>query len=80
MQPITVKVTPTATITGLELFVDGKLHSSVADLLQGKPGSEVGWEIPSDQSLTGKHNFYVRVTQKDRNRAWSSPLWVDIKP
>jgi hypothetical protein len=30
-----------------------------------------------DQSLTpGEHYYYVRVQQRDRNMAWSSPIWV----
>jgi len=31
-----------------------------------------------DQALTpGEHYYYVRVEQRDRNMAWSSPVWVD---
>jgi hypothetical protein len=79
MEGITVKITPTATITGLDLFMDGEVHSSVVDIMQAKPGSETTWEIPAEQGLIGKHTFYVRVTQKDGNHAWSSPMWIDIK-
>jgi hypothetical protein len=28
----------------------------------------------------GKHYYYVRLEQQDRNMAWSSPIWVDYKP
>ena len=27
----------------------------------------------------GVHTYYARVTQRDRNRAWSSPVWVDVE-
>lgn len=30
-------------------------------------------EIPSDREIF----YYVRVTQVDRNMAWSSPIWID---
>jgi hypothetical protein len=33
-----------------------------------------------DESLTpGEHYYYVRVEQRDRNMAWSSPVWVTYK-
>jgi hypothetical protein len=28
----------------------------------------------------GRHYYYVRVEQEDRNAAWSSPIWVDYTP
>jgi hypothetical protein len=28
----------------------------------------------------GKHYYYVRLEQKDRHMAWSSPIWVDYSP
>ena len=30
-------------------------------------GAHPTWEIPAEQSLAGKHTFYVRVTQADGN-------------
>jgi hypothetical protein len=31
-----------------------------------------------DAALTpGEHYYYVRVEQRDRNMAWSSPVWVN---
>lgn len=63
-----------------QLVVDGKQTIGAADLLQGPVGSEVSWEIPPDTSLTGKHVFFVRVTQAGGNHAWSSPLWIEVKP
>ena len=28
----------------------------------------------------GRHYYYVRLEQKDRHMAWSSPIWVDYNP
>ena len=27
----------------------------------------------------GEHYYYVRVEQDDRNVAWASPIWVDLR-
>ena len=35
------------------------------------------WEDPADERTGGREDFYyVRVTQTDGNRAWSSPIWI----
>lgn len=35
------------------------------------------WEDPADERTCGREDFYyLRVTQKDGNRAWSSPIWI----
>ena len=34
-------------------------------------------EFPDDCLLPGANYYYVRVTQADGHRAWSSPVWVD---
>jgi hypothetical protein len=34
----------------------------------------------TERSLTpGEHYYYIRVEQKDRNMAWSSPIWIRYK-
>jgi hypothetical protein len=35
---------------------------------------EGGWQ---DTNFTGNGIYYVRVTQKDGENAWSSPIWVN---
>lgn len=30
--------------------------------------------------LTGENRYYLRVEQNDGNMAWSSPIWVTVKP
>ncbi|MCX7013839.1 MAG: hypothetical protein NTW86_15020, partial [Candidatus Sumerlaeota bacterium] len=31
-----------------------------------------------DPNLTGSHYYYISMTQRDGNQAWSSPIWVNI--
>ncbi|MCZ6597045.1 MAG: hypothetical protein O7B99_05350, partial [Planctomycetota bacterium] len=31
-----------------------------------------------DEHLTDSSWVYVRVIQKDGNRAWSSPIWIEL--
>src|SRR5262249_44411149 len=34
-----------------------------------------------ENTLTpGRHYYYVRLQQKDRHMAWSSPIWIDYSP
>lgn len=78
MPPIDVLLNGTDTIVGLEIFMDGDLKSSVIDLLQSN--GHLHWIVPADKSLVGQHSFFVRVKQADGNMAWSSPMWINIKP
>ena len=34
-------------------------------------------ELTDESILSGANYYYVRVTQSDGHRAWSSPIWVD---
>ncbi|MDO8541844.1 MAG: DUF3604 domain-containing protein [Opitutaceae bacterium] len=63
----------TAPIATVELVVDGKLHQTFS------PG-ERDVRIRERPALTGSHYIYFRLQQTDGNRAWSSPLWIDIRP
>jgi hypothetical protein len=38
-------------------------------------GSE--FELSFRDFTPGEHYYYVRVEQRDRNMAWSSPVWVN---
>ena len=71
---IQVNVQPTAKIKDVDMFVDGVVDNS--RLASDKTGI---YSYGPDKSLTGPHIFYVRITQEDGNRAWSSPLWIDVK-
>ena len=69
---IHARVIGTATIERLALIRDDRLLHT--------------WEIEADQGEvsfsdegcpTGEHSYYLRVTQKDGELAWSSPVWVE---
>ncbi len=75
MPPIQISVQAPSPISDLELFLDGELLKT--GVTSGKDGSYI---YDADKSLTGAHLFYVHVKLLDGNRAWSSPLWVTIKP
>jgi hypothetical protein len=73
--PIQVEVTGTAPISRVEMFVNGELKDSLTGTSR-----DVKWAYQPEAGLNGKHYFYVRVEQSDGNRAWSSPLWMEIGP
>jgi len=74
MPPIRIEARGTAPIEHCDILVDG----DVKDSLPNNPDGKFTWS--PDASITGPHIFYVRIDQADGNHAWSSPLWVDIKP
>jgi Protein of unknown function (DUF3604) len=75
MPPIEIEAQGTTPFSRCDIMVDG-------DVKQSLPGTraEEKFTYQAAASLTGPHIFYVRLEQSDGNRAWSSPLWVDIKP
>ena len=66
-----VKVVGTAPIAKVEIIKDGKF---VFDTQPG--GSTADFTYVDANPGTGESWYYVRVTQTDRNLAWSSPIWV----
>jgi hypothetical protein len=58
-------------IARIEVVADGKTVASVSPAV-----AAYHWRtrVPL---RPGKHYVYVRVTQADGNRAWSSPVWVE---
>jgi hypothetical protein len=40
-------------------------------------GSEFEFRFRDETVAPGEHYYYVRVEQRDRNMAWSSPVWVN---
>ncbi len=66
-----VKVVGTSAIQKVEIVKNGKFVFTTAPngptatftYVDGNPGKGESW-------------YYVRVTQLDRNLAWSSPMWV----
>lgn len=46
-----------------------------------EPGSRtVRAEWTDDAPVQGENRYYLRIEQNDGNMAWSSPLWVTVKP
>ena len=71
MPPLEVNIQGTAPIRAVTVVVDGKPQKSFTP-----DGREVKLRVPLQ--LVGKHYVYVRVLQRDGNRTWSSPIWVDV--
>jgi hypothetical protein len=66
-----VKVLGTYAIESIDVIKDGKF------VFQSQPGAETAEFDYTDTAVaTGQSWYYVRVIQKDRNMAWSSPIWV----
>jgi len=66
-----VKVLGTYAIESVDVIKDGKF------VFQSQPGAEtVEFDYTDAAVATGQSWYYVRVIQKDRNMAWSSPIWV----
>jgi hypothetical protein len=66
-----VKVVGTAPIAKVEIIKDGKF---VFDTQPNAPTADFSYV--DAHPAKGESWYYVRVTQLDRNLAWSSPIWV----
>jgi len=70
-----VKVEGTDVVTRIDLIRNNAIIYSATD-----PGKkEAGFEYIDQTPQPGTNWYYVRVTQIDRNLAWSSPIWVTYK-
>jgi hypothetical protein len=66
-----VKVVGTSAIAKVEIIKDGKF------VFNTEPnGTTAGFTYVDAKPGKGESWYYVRVTQLDRNLAWSSPIWV----
>ncbi len=66
-----VKVVGTSTIDKVEIIKDGKF------VFNSQPnGVTANFTYVDANPGQGESWYYVRVTQLDRNLAWSSPIWV----
>ena len=43
------------------------------------PSRCAGFQFQDLQAEPGPH-YYARVIQRDRDMAWLSPIWVEVKP
>lgn len=62
----------TAPIEKIEIIKNGAV-------LHTRPGGkyDIEFDIDDNAPANGSAYYYLRVTQEDGNRAWSSPIWVD---
>jgi hypothetical protein len=67
-----VKVEGTDALAAVELIRNSAVIYSVSG--NGKKDDE--FEFRDTAPLAGTNWYYIRVTQLDRNLAWSSPIWV----
>jgi hypothetical protein len=59
--------------------IDVLRDSEVVETLRpGRREYEGKWTDPNP--LRGRHYYYVRVQQADRQLAWASPLWIEYAP
>jgi hypothetical protein len=66
-----VKVFGTDTLQRVEIIKDGKFVFTTSPNTKSAEFTYIDNEPPKGESW-----YYVRVTQLDRNLAWSSPIWV----
>jgi len=66
---IEVEASGAGKIKQIDIVKDNK------DLYSRRPDKEVS-RFSKAVTVEGDSFFYVRVTQNDRNMAWSSPIWV----
>jgi hypothetical protein len=70
---IHVKVMGTAPIESVEIIKDGKF---VYRTEPNAANAEFDFSDAGGIAASGESWYYVRVMQKDRQMAWSSPIWV----
>jgi hypothetical protein len=66
-----VKTLGTSDIASVEIIKDGRF------IYRTEPGSSTAeFDYSDTAAAPGQSWYYVRVIQKDRNLAWSSPVWI----
>jgi hypothetical protein len=74
---IRAEVAGTDTVESIEVLRNGEVVRQVS----GSDWHEiVEWTDPQARGHGGIDYYYVRVTQRDANIAWSSPVWVRSSP
>ena len=59
-------------IAKIDLFEDGKI------VLTDEPNATSREWAPARSPESGKHYYFVRITQADGNMIWSAPVWVTV--
>ena len=73
-QAIKVKARATRPVAKVEIIKDSKV---VYTTTPGKP--EVDFQFSDNDSLNGRHFYYVRLQQDDGMLAWSSPFFINYQ-
>jgi hypothetical protein len=69
-----VKVLGTSDIASIEIIKDGKF------IYRTEPATATAeFDYSDTTAVAGQSWYYLRVIQKDRNLAWSSPVWITYK-
>jgi hypothetical protein len=65
----------TAALARIDVLRDSEVVETI------RPGgSEYRGKWTDPKPAAGRHYYYVRVEQKDKELAWASPLWVEYAP
>jgi hypothetical protein len=70
-----VKIIGTKDLAAVEVLKDSKVVAQLP-----VTGKECATEWKDPEPSAGVHYYYVRVTQKDGELAWTSPMWIDYAP
>lgn len=74
--PLEIEVIGTADIDRIDVIKDNRVvycHQG------GTPSRQAKFQFQDTQAEPGTHYYYARVIQRDRNLAWLSPIWVEVK-
>jgi hypothetical protein len=70
-----LRVIGTGSLDRIDVLRDSEV---VETLRPGRREYQGTWTDP--KPVAGRHYYYVRVQQADRQLAWASPLWIDYAP
>jgi len=74
--PLHIEVLGTADVDRIDVVKDNRV---VFTYQPPSASRQVRFEFQDMQVEAGVHYYYARVIQRDRNMAWLSPIWVNIK-
>ena len=75
--PLEIEVAGTAEVERIDVVKDNRV---VYCHQPGTPSRQAAFQFQDTQAEPGTHYYYARVIQRDRNMAWLSPIWVQLKP
>jgi hypothetical protein len=75
--PLEIEVVGTTELDRIDVVKDNKV---VYSRQPETPSREARFQYRDLQAEPGTHYYYARVIQRDRNMAWLSPIWVEVKP